>query len=77
MTALHQMGVADLGRALAAKDVSSVEATTHLLARLASHHQLGVVLHADEAHALAQARDSDARRASGETGALFGVPLAH
>jgi len=77
VTALHQMGVADLGRALAAKDVSSVEATTHLLARLASHHQLGVVLHADEAHALAQARDADARRAAGETGALLGVPLAH
>ena len=77
MTALHQMGVADLARALAAKDVSSVEATTHLLARLASHHELGAVLHADDAHALAQARDADARRAAGETGALLGVPLAH
>jgi len=77
VTALHQMGVADLARALAAKDVSSVEATTHLLARLASHHELGAVLHADDAHALAQARDADARRAAGETGALLGVPLAH
>jgi aspartyl-tRNA(Asn)/glutamyl-tRNA(Gln) amidotransferase subunit A len=77
MAALHEMGVADLGRALASKDVSSVEATTHLLARLASHQQLGAVLHADDARALAQARDADARRAAGETGALLGVPLAH
>jgi len=74
---LHEMGVAELGRALAAKAVSSVEATTHLLARLASHHELGVVLHLDEAAALAQARAADARRAAGDAGVLLGVPLGH
>ncbi|HEY2978069.1 MAG TPA: amidase, partial [Burkholderiaceae bacterium] len=74
---LHEMGVAELGRALAAKDISSVELTTHLLARLAEHQQLGVLLSSDDTLALAQARAADARRASGEHGPLLGVPLAH
>ena len=74
---LHEMGVAELGRALAAKDVSSVELTTHLLARLAEHQQLGAVLSTDDTLALAQAQAADARRAAGERGVLLGVPLAH
>jgi len=74
---LHDMGVADLGRAMGDKQVSSVEVTTHLLARLADHQQLGAVLHADGDVALAQARAADARRAAGESGALLGVPIAH
>ena len=77
MTALHDMGVAGLGRALAGGQVSSVEITTHLLARLASHEHLGTMLASDPALALRQAADADARRAAGETGALLGVPLAH
>ena len=77
MTALHDMGVAGLGRALAGGQVSSVEITTHLLARLASHKHLGTMLVSDPALALRQAADADARRAAGETGALLGVPLAH
>ncbi len=74
---LHQMGVAELGRALAARSVSSAELTTHLHARLASHAQLGVLLDSDPDLALRQARAADARRAAGESGALLGVPLAH
>jgi len=77
MKALHQLGVAELGRALAAKDVSSVEITKHLLARVASHEQLGAWLHRDPDAALAQAAAADARRAGGDAGALVGVPLAH
>jgi aspartyl-tRNA(Asn)/glutamyl-tRNA(Gln) amidotransferase subunit A len=77
MTAPHEMGVAELGRALASKSISSVEVTTHLLARLAAHEHLGTVLCSDEALAVAQAEAADARRAAGETGALLGVPLAH
>ena len=77
MTALHDMGVAGLGRALAGGQVSSVEITTHMLARLASHEHLGTMLASDPALALRQAADADARRAAGETGALLGVPLAH
>ncbi|HUG22975.1 Asp-tRNA(Asn)/Glu-tRNA(Gln) amidotransferase subunit GatA [Piscinibacter sp.] len=77
MTALHRMGVAELGRALASKEVSSVEVTKHLLARVADHEHLGAWLAVDAEHALAQANAADARRAAGETGPLLGVPLAH
>ena len=74
---LHEMGVAELGRALTANELSSVELTTHLLARLATHQQLGAMLCVDSALALRQAAAADARRAAGERGALLGVPLAH
>jgi len=74
---LHQLGAAELGRALDAGQVSSVEATKHLLARVAAHQQLGAFLCVDAKGALQQAARADARRAAGETGALLGVPLAH
>ena len=74
---LHEMGVAELGQALAAKATSSVEITKHLLARLAIDEQLGSVLASDPDAALKAAAAADARRAAGETGALLGVPLAH
>jgi aspartyl-tRNA(Asn)/glutamyl-tRNA(Gln) amidotransferase subunit A len=77
MKPLHEMGVAELGRALAARDVSSVEVTKHLLARVASHEQLGAWLHVDAQAALDQAGAADARRAHGDAGPLIGVPLAH
>jgi len=77
MTVLHELGVAALGRALAAKTVSSAEVTKHLLARLADHHELGVVLSSDADAALQHAAAADARRARGETGPLLGVPIAH
>jgi aspartyl-tRNA(Asn)/glutamyl-tRNA(Gln) amidotransferase subunit A len=76
-TAIHDMGVAELARALTAKQLSSVEATQHLLARVAEHQALGAFLHLDAEVALAAAQAADARRAAGETGALLGVPLAH
>jgi aspartyl-tRNA(Asn)/glutamyl-tRNA(Gln) amidotransferase subunit A len=77
MKALHEWGVAEIGRALAAKTVSSVEITKHLLARVAAHEHLGAWLAIDADHAVAQAQAADQRRASGTAGALLGVPLAH
>ena len=78
MTApLHQLGVAELGRALRAKTVSSTELTQHLLARVAAAKDLGAFLHVNPDYALARAKDADARLAAGEAGALIGVPLAH
>ena len=74
---LHRLSVAELGRALAAKEVSSVELTKHLLARLAAHEQLGAVLARDDDAALAQARRADERIARGGAGPLAGVPIAH
>jgi len=76
---LHTLGVAALGRALAAKSVSSVEATQALLARAqADTHGAFLVVDADAA--LAAAKAADAKRASGAEGSdhpLLGVPIAH
>src|SRR5258705_13986388 len=77
MKALHEMGVAELGRSLASKEVSSTEVTKHLLARLATHEHLGAWLSVDGDAALVQPQAADQRRAAGEDGALLGVPLAH
>ncbi len=77
MKPLHEMGVAELGRALGAKSVSSTELSQHLLARVTAAQALGAFLHVDTETALAAAAAADARRAAGETGALLGVPLAH
>jgi aspartyl-tRNA(Asn)/glutamyl-tRNA(Gln) amidotransferase subunit A len=75
--ALEQMGVAELGRALSSRRLSSVELTKHLLARITAQHELGCFLHVDEAAALRAAAAADGRRARGETSALLGVPVAH
>ena len=77
MKQIHEMGVAELARALGSREVSSVEATGALLDRMAQHASLGAVLASDRARALQQAQAADARRAAGETGALLGVPIAH
>jgi len=78
MSELHRLGVAELSGALAAGRVSSVEVTTQLLARLASHQHLGAFLCTDPEQAVSRARAADARRARGESiGPLDGVPIAH
>jgi aspartyl-tRNA(Asn)/glutamyl-tRNA(Gln) amidotransferase subunit A len=78
---VHAMGVAALGRALAARELSSVEATQALLARAQTHEALGAYLHVDAEAALAAARAVDERRANlgkGDAlGPLAGVPIAH
>ena len=53
--ALHELGVAELGRALAARQVSSVEVASHLLRRADAHAGLGAFLARDDDAALAQA----------------------
>jgi len=73
----HELGVAALGRALAARELSSVEVTSHLLDRFAGHERLGTALSIDREGALAQAADADRRRAGGAGGPLLGVPIAH
>jgi aspartyl-tRNA(Asn)/glutamyl-tRNA(Gln) amidotransferase subunit A len=73
----HELGVAALGRALAARELSSVEVTSHLLDRFAGHERLGTALSLDREGALAQAAEADRRRAAGASGPLLGVPIAH
>lgn len=75
--ALHQMGVAELARALRDRKVSAVEAAQHQLARIKQHQDLGAFVALDEDLALAQARAADARLAAGDAPALAGVPIAH
>jgi len=75
--ALHELGVAQLGRALAAGEVSSLELTQHLLTRVAVFEHLGAFLARDAELSLAQARAADAARARGQAQALTGVPIAH
>ena len=78
MKPLHAMGVAELGRALADRSVSSEEVTGHLLTRIRAHGiKLGAFLAVDHEGALAAARAADRRRAAGATGPLLGVPIAH
>ncbi|MBL8302256.1 MAG: Asp-tRNA(Asn)/Glu-tRNA(Gln) amidotransferase subunit GatA [Ideonella sp.] len=74
---LYHWGVAELARRMAAGEVSSTEATTHLLARVAAHQALGAWLCTDADQALAQARAADARRAAGDRSPLLGMPIAH
>ncbi len=77
MSELAQSSVAELGRLLAAKQVSAVELAELFLARIDAHCDLNAFLDVRPEATLAQARDADRRRAQGETGALLGVPMAH
>jgi aspartyl-tRNA(Asn)/glutamyl-tRNA(Gln) amidotransferase subunit A len=74
---LHTQGVADLSRALASKQVSSVELTRSMLARADAHSRWGCFLARNDERALSQARAADERRAQGSAGALTGIPIAH
>ncbi len=73
----HDMGVAELSRAIQAGQISSLEITQHLLTRVAAFEHLGAFLALDPQLSLAQARESDTRRARGQAHALTGVPVAH
>jgi len=77
MSALHDLGVAQLAARLQTRDVSAVELARHFLSRIESHAPLGAFLATDEAVTLAQARAADARIARGERTPLLGVPIAH
>ncbi len=74
---LHHWGVAELASRLAAGQVSSVEATRHLLTRARQHSDLGAYLAFNDEAALAQAQAADARLQAGERTPLLGVPIAH
>jgi aspartyl-tRNA(Asn)/glutamyl-tRNA(Gln) amidotransferase subunit A len=68
----------ELSGALAARKLSSVEATRAYLERIRSlNASLNAFITVDEDYSLARARLADAARARGEAGPLTGIPLAH
>lgn len=77
MSAMHELGVAQLAAKLRAKEVSAAELARHFLARGRQHADLGAYLAVDEEVTLAQARAADQRISSGDAGPLAGVPIAH
>ena len=75
---LHTLTLGELADRLAAKQLSSVELVEHFLARIERlNSSLNAVITVTAAGALAAARAADRRRASGESGALLGIPLLH
>ncbi|WCD81595.1 Asp-tRNA(Asn)/Glu-tRNA(Gln) amidotransferase subunit GatA [Pseudomonas sp. TUM22785] len=75
---MHHLTLAEIARALAAKEFSSEELSGALLARIqALDPQLNSFVTVTADQALEQARAADARRAAGENGALLGAPIAH
>lgn len=75
---MHQLTLAEITRALAAKEFSSTEITQHLLQRIKQlDPQLNSFITLSEDSALAQAKQADQRLAAGEQSPLLGAPLAH
>ena len=74
---MHHATLKSLSADLAAKRLSSVEATRHFLRRIkALDSQYHSFITLDEEQSLAQARAADARLAAGRGGPLTGVPVA-
>ncbi len=73
---MHRKTVAELVRALRAREMSSEALTAHLLDRIERHKALNAFVTVDRERALAQARAADARLAKSDAPALCGVPIA-
>ncbi|MEO8158568.1 MAG: Asp-tRNA(Asn)/Glu-tRNA(Gln) amidotransferase subunit GatA [Betaproteobacteria bacterium] len=74
---MFEKSVAELGRALSARQVSAVELAQLYLARIDRHRDLNAFLDVRPEVTLAQACAADARIARGDATPLTGVPIAH
>src|SRR5258708_40273749 len=74
---MFEKSVAELGRALSAKQVSAVELAKLYLDRIERHKDLNAFLDVRPEVTLEQARAADARIARGEATPLTGVAVAH
>lgn len=78
MTELHHLQLAELNEGLRARRFSSVELARHFLARIERlNPTLNALITVTAEQALAAAQRADELLASGEAGALAGVPLIH
>ena len=69
--------VADLARALRARELSSVELVRTTLERIAESQALNAFISVDAEGALAQGKAADAAIARGDAAPLTGIPIAH
>jgi aspartyl-tRNA(Asn)/glutamyl-tRNA(Gln) amidotransferase subunit A len=75
---MHDRSVAELSRALHSREISSVELTRHMLARIeALDGDLNAFITVTPEAALAEAEAADRQLAAGAAGPLTGVPVAH
>lgn len=75
---MHQLTLADISKALASKQFSARELTTHLLARIEQlDPQLNSFITVSKESALQQADAADEQRRSGINTPLLGLPIAH
>jgi len=74
---MFEKSVAELGRALKAREISAVELARVFLDRIDRHKDLNAFLDVRADVTLAQARAADARLAKGDATPLTGVPVAH
>ena len=75
---MHQLTLAEISKALAAKQFSVRELTTHLLSRIEQlDPQVNSFITVTQKSALQQADAADELRSSGINAPLLGVPLAH
>ena len=78
MTELHHLTLAELNEGLRARRFSSVELTRHFLARIERlNPTLNALITVTAEQALAAAQRADQLLASGEAGALAGLPIIH
>ncbi|HKQ23300.1 MAG TPA: Asp-tRNA(Asn)/Glu-tRNA(Gln) amidotransferase subunit GatA [Burkholderiales bacterium] len=74
---MFEKSVAELGRALIAREVSAVELARLFLERIESHGHLNAFRDVRPEVTLSQARAADVRIAKGDVTPLTGVPIAH
>ena len=75
---MHQLTLANISKALAAKQFSAHELTSHLLSRVEQlDPQLNSFITVSKDAALQQAQAADELRSNGNNSPLLGVPVAH
>lgn len=75
--AFHRLSISQLAPLLVRREVSPVEVTEQLLARIRTKDkEINAYITVDEEGALAQARAAEVRLAKGEAAPLTGIPLA-